>query len=199
MRKKFNLLITALLISFTSTYVHANEAENLANFIIRNHDSQLLPVVGNVDAKVTIVEFFDYRCGYCSKQANDFQKLLLETDNAKIIYLEWPIFGGISETAARIALNIWKSNPNLYFEVHNEFMKLGTSIKESNIVNLLNSLNLNGQLIFDNAHKEKNNKIIDENNKLAQSLGLRGTTASIINNSIYPGYVKYETLLELVE
>ncbi len=199
MRKKFNLLITALLISFTSTYVYANEAENLANFIIRNHDSQLLPVVGNVDAKVTIVEFFDYRCGYCSKQANDFQKLLLETDNAKIIYLEWPIFGGISETAARIALNIWKSNPNLYFEVHNEFMKLGTSIKESNIVNLLNSLNLNGQLIFDNAHKEKNNKIIDENNKLAQSLGLRGTPASIINNSIYPGYVKYETLLELVE
>ena len=199
MRKKFNLLITALLISFTSTYVHANEAENLANFIIRNHDSQLLPVVGNVDAKVTIVEFFDYRCGYCSKQANDFQKLLLETDNAKIIYLEWPIFGGISETAARIALNIWKSNPNLYFEVHNEFMKLGTSIKESNIVNLLNSLNLNGQLIFDNAHKEKNNKIIDENNKLAQSLGLRGTPALIINDSIYPGYVKYETLLELVE
>ena len=199
MRKKFNLLITALLISFTSTYVHANEAENLANFIIRNHDSQLLPVVGNVDAKVTIVEFFDYRCGYCSKQANDFQKLLLETDNAKIIYLEWPIFGGISETAARIALNIWKSNPNLYFEVHNEFMKLGTSIKENNIVNLLNSLNLNGQLIFDNAHKEKNNKIIDENNKLAQSLGLRGTPALIINDSIYPGYVKYETLLELVE
>ena len=199
MRKKFNLLITALLISFTSTYVHANEAENLANFIIRNHDSQLLPVVGNVDAKVTIVEFFDYRCGYCSKQANDFQKLLLETDNAKIIYLEWPIFGGISETAARIALNIWKSNPNLYFEVHNEFMKLGTSIKESNIVNLLNNLNLNGQLIFDKAHKEKNKKIIDENNKLAQSLGLRGTPALIINDSIYPGYVKYETLLELVE
>ena len=199
MRKKFNLLITALLISFTSTYVHANEAENLANFIIRNHDSQLLPVVGNVDAKVTIVEFFDYRCGYCSKQANDFQKLLLETDNAKIIYLEWPIFGGISETAARIALNIWKSNPNLYFEVHNEFMKLGTSITESNIVNLLNNLNLNGQLIFDNANKEKNNKIIDENNKLAQSLGLRGTPALIINDSIYPGYVKYETLLELVE
>ena len=199
MRKKFNLLITALLISFTSTYVHANEAENLANFIIRNHDSQLLPVVGNVDAKVTIVEFFDYRCGYCSKQANDFQKLLLETDNAKIIYLEWPIFGGISETAARIALNIWKSNPNLYFEVHNEFMKLGTSIKENNIVNLLDNLNLNGQLIFDNANKEKNNKIIDENNKLAQTLGLRGTPALIINDSIYPGYVKYETLLELVE
>ena len=143
MRKKFNLFITVLLISFTSTYVYANEAENLANFIIRNHDSQLLPVVGNLEANITIVEFFDYRCGYCSKQANDFQKLLLETDNAKIIYLEWPIFGGISETAAKIALNIWKSNPNLYFEVHNEFMKLGTSIKESNIVNLLNNLNLN--------------------------------------------------------
>ena len=155
--------------------------------------------MGNLEANITIVEFFDYRCGYCSKQANDFQKLLLETDNAKIIYLEWPIFGGISETAAKIALNIWKSNPNLYFEVHNEFMKLGTSIKENNIVNLLDNLNLNGQLIFDNANKEKNNKIIDENNKLAQSLGLRGTPALIINDSIYPGYVKYETLLELAE
>ena len=177
----------------------AEDDQNLASFIIRNYETAALPTVGNSEADYTIIEFFDYRCGYCSKQANDFQKLLNNTDNVKIIYMEWPIFGDISDTAAKIALIVWQRHPNLYFEVHNQFMRLGPKMKKVSIVDILNKVDLNGEEIFQEAVSQKSNDIIEANMKLAKSLGLRGTPASIVNDSIYPGYLQYKTLETLIK
>ena len=177
----------------------AEENQNLASFIIRNYETAALPTVGNSEADYTIIEFFDYRCGYCSKQANDFQKLLNNSDNVKIIYMEWPIFGDISDTAAKIALIVWQRHPDLYFEVHNQFMQLGPKMKKVSIVDILNKIDLNGEEIFQEAASQKSNDIIEANMKLAKSLGLRGTPASIVNDSIYPGYLQYKTLETLIK
>ena len=182
---------------FIPEFVYSND--NLANFIIRDYNKGELPIVGNPDAKYTIVEFFDYRCGYCSKQANDLAKLLEEKNNVKIIYLEFPIFGGISDTVARIALSIWNSNPGLYFDIHNKFMNLGPRMKKDNIIDILNELKLNGELIFAEAEKDVDNKIILKNRSLAQSLNLRGTPVLIINDNLSPGYLKYENLITFIE
>ena len=177
----------------------AEDDQNLASFIIRNYETAALPTVGNSEADYTIIEFFDYRCGYCSKQANDFQKLLNNSDNVKIIYMEWPIFGDISDTAAKIALIVWQRHPNLYFDVHNQFMQLGPKMKKAGIVDILNIVDLNGEEIFQEAVSQKSNDIIEANMKLAKSLGLRGTPASIVNDSIYPGYLQYKTLETLIK
>ena len=177
----------------------AEDDQNLASFIIRNYETAALPTVGNNEADYTIIEFFDYRCGYCSKQANDFQKLLNNTDNVKIIYMEWPIFGDISDTAAKIALIVWQRHPNLYFEIHNQFMQLGSKMKKVSLVDILNKVDLNGEEIFQEAVSQKSNDIIEANMKLAKSLGLRGTPASIVNDSIYPGYLQYKTLETLIK
>ena len=177
----------------------AEDDQNLASFIIRNYETAALPTVGNSEADYTIIEFFDYRCGYCSKQANDFQKLLNNSDNVKIIYMEWPIFGDISDTAAKIALIVWQRHPKLYFEVHNQFMQLGPKMKKVSIVDILNKIDLNGEEIFQEAASQNSNDIIEANMKLAKSLGLRGTPASIVNDSIYPGYLQYKTLETLLK
>jgi len=191
---KFFIFVFFLLIP---EFVYSND--NLANFIIRDYSEGELPIVGNPDAKYTIVEFFDYRCGYCSKQANDLAKILEEKNNVKIIYLEFPIFGGISDTVARIALSIWSSNPELYFDVHNKFMNLGPRMKKDNIIETLNGLKLNGELIFAEAEKDMDNQTILKNRSLAQSLNLRGTPALIINDNLSPGYLKYENLITFIE
>ena len=193
-KTKFFIFIIFLLIP---EFAYSND--NLANFIIRDYSQGELPIVGNPEAKYTIVEFFDYRCGYCSKQANDLAKLLEKKDNVKIVYLEFPIFGGISETVARAALSIWNSNPDLYFDIHNKFMNLGPRMKKDNIIDALNELGLNGELIFEEAEKDINNQIILKNRSLAQSLNLRGTPALIINDNLSPGYLKYENLISFVE
>ena len=192
---------TAVLILFFNVFSisFAEDDQNLASFIIRNYDTAALPTVGSSEADYTIIEFFDYRCGYCSKQANDFQKLLNNTNNVKIIYMEWPIFGDISDTAAKIALIVWQRYPNLYFEVHNQFMQLGPKMKKVSLVDILNKNELNGEEIFQEAISQKSNDIIEANMKLAKSLGLRGTPASIVNDSIYPGYLQYKTLETLIK
>ena len=196
MMKKINFFIFVFFL-FISEFVYSDD--NLANFIIRDYSEGELPVVGNPDAKYTIVEFFDYRCGYCSKQAIDLAKLLEEKNNVKIIYLEFPIFGGISDTVARVALSIWNSDPDLYFDVHNKFMNLGPRMKKDNIIDTLNELKLDGELIFAEAEKDIDNKIILKNRSLAQSLNLRGTPALIINDNLSPGYLKYENLITFIE
>ena len=196
--KLFQIIIVLTFFNVFSISL-AEDEENLASFIIRNYDTSALPIVGSSSAEYTIIEFFDYRCGYCAKQANDFQKLLNNSDNVKIIYMEWPIFGDISETAAKIALIIWKRHPDLYFEVHNQFMQLGPKMKEGSVVDILNKIELNGEELFQEAVSQKSNDVIEENMKLAKSLGLRGTPASIVNDSIYPGYLQYKTLETLIK
>ena len=197
--KLFQITIGLILFFNSFSISVAEDDQNLASFIIRNYDTAALPTVGSSEADYTIIEFFDYRCGYCSKQANDFQKLLNSKDNVRIIYMEWPIFGDISDTAAKIALIVWQRYPNLYFEVHNQFMQLGPKMKKVSIVDILNKKDLNGEEIFQEAISQKSNDIIEANMKLAKSLGLRGTPASIVNDSIYPGYLKYKTLETLIK
>lgn len=199
MIKKFYILVITSLLIAIPTLVTAQDDKNLASFILRNHEANALPTVGNSDAEITVVEFFDYRCSYCAKQAKDFEKILNESKNVKIVYLEWPIFGDISDTAAKIALIIWDNYPDMYFDIHNGLMKLGPKMKKDSIISLLNKNNLDGDNIFSQALDQTENAVINENFKLAQSLGLRGTPASVINDSIYPGYIKYEVLSKLVK
>ncbi len=199
MIKKFYILIITSLLIAIPTLVTAQDDKNLASFILRNHEANALPTVGNSDAEITVVEFFDYRCSYCAKQAKDFEKILNESKNMKIVYLEWPIFGDISDTAAKIALIIWDNYPDMYFDIHNGLMKLGPKMKKDSIISLLNKNNLDGDKIFSQALDQTENAVINENFKLARSLGLRGTPASVINDSIYPGYIKYEVLSKLVK
>ena len=173
--------------------------DNLASFLLKDYEANTLPMVGSKNADFTIIEFFDYRCGYCSKQADDFSELLVENKNVKIIYLEFPIFGGISEIASLIALKVWKQNPGLYFEVHNGFMNLGPSMKKKSLIEVLNNQGLDGKNIYDSVKGEKNNKIIIQNKALAKRLNLRGTPASIINDTIIPGYVKLSNLRNMTK
>ena len=74
MNKRFCTFIIATFLVVISTLANAQDDQNLASFILRNHEASALPTVGSSEAEITVVEFFDYRCGYCAKQAKDFEK-----------------------------------------------------------------------------------------------------------------------------
>ena len=173
--------------------------DNLASFLVRGYEPNTLPFVGAKDADYTIVEFFDYRCGYCAKQAADYASILKSRSDVRIVYLEFPIFGGISDTAANIALKVWNDNPELYFSIHNGLMTLGSSMNKENIIELLNKNSLQGSKLYNFAETQPHDKIIQINKQLAKELGLRGTPASIINDTMIPGYVKEEKVIELID
>ena len=78
-------------------------------------------------------------------------------------------------------------------------MKLGSSMNKQNIINLLNQLDLEGEKIFNLSETQPYDKTIQLNKKLAKELGLRGTPASIINNTMIPGYIKEQKIIELLD
>ena len=199
MRNKLRLVLFSLILIFGFTNINfAEDQLNLAKFVVRNYDLQEVPNVGSDNPDHVIVEFFDYRCGYCSKQAYDYAKLLESHKNVQIIYLEFPIFGGISETASKLAMDVWEQKPDLYFQIHNEFMKLGAKMKKNDLIELLDTNGFDGASMFSKAQAGEKNLIIDSNIKIAKNLGLRGTPASIVNDTIIPGYVQLAKLKKMV-
>ena len=186
-----------MVLSFTNTHF-AEDQSNLAKFLIRNFDPLEVPTVGSNDPDYVIVEFFDYRCGYCGKQAYDYAKLLESHKNVQIIYLEFPIFGGISETASKLAMNVWQQKPDSYFQIHNEFMKLGAKMKKNDLIKLLNKNGFDGEIMYSQAESGDKNIIIESNSIIARNLVIRGTPASIVNDTLFPGYVQLPTLQEII-
>ena len=84
------------------------EAANLAKAGLVKHRAALerdpRDFVANPNGKITVVEFFDYRCGYCKLAAPEIVKLIEENPDVRFVFKEFPIFGEVSDTAAKIAL-----------------------------------------------------------------------------------------------
>ena len=86
----------------------ARESEQAKEAILRYRDELFFdpeaPVAGNPDGAVTLVEFFDYRCGYCRRVKPTLETLLAENDDLRLVYKEFPILGPESTAAAHAAL-----------------------------------------------------------------------------------------------
>jgi len=80
-----------------------------------------LPFIGNEDADVTVVEFFDYNCGYCKRAVPDIRAILEKDKNVKFVFKEMPILGPSSRTAAQYALAAHKQGKN--FDYHAALME----------------------------------------------------------------------------
>ncbi len=156
------------------------------------------PVGGNPNGDVTIVEFFDYNCGYCKKVFPSLEKLIAEDKNLRFVFKEFPILSPQSELAARAALAAWRQNKAKYMQIHSEFIRLKGNFSESRIMRVAMKLKLNPARLKRDMVSASMNKIITGNRKLAQKLGISGTPAVIINNKIIPGAVDFSTLKQLI-
>ena len=147
--------------------------------------SPLAFVAGNPDGDVSVVEFFDYNCGYCKRALPDVVKLVDNDSKVRVVLKELPIFGEDSEAAAKAALAAHKQGK--YFEMHQKlFTEPGKADKEK-------ALRIAGELGLDTAQLEKDmadpevQRSLDEAKELAQKLGLQGTPLYLIGDRVIPG------------
>ncbi len=142
-------------------------------------------VAGNPEGDVSVVEFFDYNCGFCRRALPDVVKLVEGDDKVRLVLKELPIFGEDSEAAAKVALAAAKQGK--YFEMHQKlFTEPGKADKEK-------ALRIAGELGLDTAKLEEDmkdpsiQKSLDEAKDLAQKLGLQGTPLYLIGDRVVPG------------
>lgn len=155
------------------------------------------PVIGNPDGDVTLVEFFDYNCGFCRRMVEPITDLLAWDDGIRMVMKEFPILGPESMVAARAALA--SRRQGLYEEYHFALMGSSGSLTEARIFELAASVGLDVErLRADMDHPDVQTEI-QSSYALAEALGIRGTPAFLIGGEIVPGAVSLQTLEGLVE
>jgi len=167
----------------------AEQTEKQEKTISENADkiyrSPVAFVAGNPDGDVSVVEFFDYNCGFCKRALSDVVKLVNNDNKVRLVLKELPIFGDDSEDAAKAALASQKQGK--YFEMHQKlFSEPGKANKEK-------ALAIAKELGLDVAQLEKDmndpavKESLEESKLLAQKLGLQGTPLYLIGDRVIAG------------
>jgi protein-disulfide isomerase len=142
-------------------------------------------VVGNPNGDVSLVEFFDYNCGYCRKAMPDVVKLVNDDGKIRLVLKELPIFGEDSEAAAKLALASNKQGK--YFEMHQKlFSEPGKADKEK-ALRVAKELGLDVDQLQKDAEDPDIKKGLDQAKDLAQKLNLQGTPLYLIGDRVLPG------------
>ncbi|HXG78563.1 MAG TPA: DsbA family protein [Methyloceanibacter sp.] len=167
----------------------AQQAEQQEKVISENAEaifrSPLAYSAGNPDGDVTVVEFFDYNCGYCRRALPDVVKLVESDDKVKLVLKELPIFGEESEGAAKVALAAGKQGK--YFEMHQKlFSEPGKASKEKGL-KIAQELGLDIPQLEKDMQDPSIQQALDEARELAQKLGLQGTPLYLIGDRSIPG------------
>ena len=140
--------------------------------------------VANPGGKLTVVEFFDYRCGYCKLAAPEVVKLIAENPDVRFVFKEFPIFGEVSDTAARIALTPQGKAKGL--ELYNGWMA-DKALDEAALDRHLVRVGLNPAEVRKAAADPAIGKQIADTRKLAEDLHIEGTPAFIVGDTMIPG------------
>jgi len=154
------------------------------------------PVGGNPQGKVSIIEFFDYRCPYCKEVEPSLEALLKEDSDLRIVYKEFPILGPASVYAARVALAARRQGK--YDEFHRGMMAKKGKIDEGVVLETAASVGLDIDKLKADLLAPEVGRIIQRDYDLAEALEIQGTPAFIIGDTLVPGVADIATLRRLV-
>ena len=172
--------------------------DNLTSLTAELTLSPSSPIIGNPDGDITIVEFFDYRCGYCKRVFPTIQALLKEDGNIRYVLKELPILGPDSLFASQAALAVWNTAPEKYLPFHAALMTSRGSLNAAKVFTVADDLALDTDAIRKNM---KNALVSDELNKnieLSERLDITGTPAFIIGDQLAPGAISMDEIKKMV-
>jgi protein-disulfide isomerase len=174
----------------------AEQKEKLRANKARIEDASSGTVGGNPKGDVTIVEFFDYKCGYCRTVHPTMKQLIEDDKNVRIIYKEFPILGQISTQAARYALAA--RNQGKYVEMRDALFDPDTQLDLNALPEIAKSLGLDMDRVSKDIASKEIAAEIRDNIELAQELNIRGTPAFIIGDRLLPGAGGLNDMKQLV-
>ena len=144
-------------------------------------------VAGNPQGDVTLVEFYDYACGYCRASVKDVDRLIAEDKGLRVVFRELPILSEQSESAARASLAAAKAGTFMAF--HRAMYERGR-VTPADITAVQQATGTPRSAPADPAH----NREIERNIGLARTLQISGTPTFVVGNRIFNGAVGYEAL-----
>ncbi len=155
-------------------------------------------VGGNPDGDITLVEFLDYRCGFCQRAHDEIATLLEADDNLRFIVKEFPILGPESELASRFAISVLQlAGDDAYEQAHDMLMRHEGSITPEHLDGLATTLGLDFEAVVAEMDSESVTDVINENHALAQRLQITGTPTFVMESEMIRGFVDADTLQQM--
>ncbi len=155
-------------------------------------------VAGNPNGDVTLVEFFDYRCGYCKKVRPELVELLKEDGNLRLIVKELPVLGEVSDEASKAAMAALNQGGELYWKFH-QAMLSADGIDSAAIYDIAAGQGLDVARLKKDMEDKVIAERIEKNHMLAKSIGVDGTPAFVVGDKLQPGALPKEELKALIE
>jgi protein-disulfide isomerase len=154
-------------------------------------------VLGNPDGDVTLVEFFDYNCGYCRAALPDMAALLAEDPNLRVVLKEFPILSNESIDAARVAVLVGGADVD-YWTFHEALFTSRGQVDKQVALAAAADLGLSPVALELDMGTEAVSQTIQTSYEIAKALNITGTPTYIIGNEIIPGAIGIDELRERV-
>ena len=165
--------------------------------LIYNSPHQM--VLGNPQGAITLVEFFDYNCGYCKRAVPDMTALLSTNPDLRIVIKEFPILSAGSVEAARISVALKDIAPDKYLEFHQELFSRPGAADKAKALEVASDLGLDSAAVTAASNAAGVTDNMKEVHELAELLGISGTPSYIIGKEVVPGALGYDALQAKVD
>ncbi|MFW8592707.1 DsbA family protein [Cribrihabitans neustonicus] len=157
-------------------------------------------VGGNPEGDITLVEFMDYRCGYCRRAAPEVEKLLESDGNIRLVIKEFPILGEASVLSSRFAVATKQvAGDEAYKHVHDALISMDGEPSEVALKRLADGLELDAEAIFARMDSDKVTRELRQTRALAQELSISGTPTFVLGGELLRGYLPAAQMESIVE
>jgi protein-disulfide isomerase len=153
-------------------------------------------VLGNPNGDVTMVEFFDYNCGYCKRAMADMMDLLKTDPKLRIVLKEFPVLGPGSIEAAKVAVAVRMQDKNgkKYLDFHQKLLGGRGQADKARAIAVAKEVGFDVKRIEADMEGEEAKASLEETLKLGETLGLNGTPSYVVGSDVVVGAVGLDAL-----
>ena len=157
-------------------------------------------VLGNKDGDVTFVEFFDYNCGYCKRAMTDMLDLMKADPKLKVVLKEFPVLSQGSVEAAQVAVAVRMQDPTgkKYLDFHQKLLGGRGQADKARALAAAKEAGVDMAKLDKDIASPEVRATLEENYKLAESMGMNGTPSYVIGKQVVVGAVGVDTLREKI-
>jgi protein-disulfide isomerase len=156
-------------------------------------------LVGNPQGDVTLVEFFDYNCGYCKRALSDLRTLMKGDPKLRVVLKDFPVLGPESVEAARVALGVkLQLKGEKLFDYHTRVLETRGKVNGERALAVAKEMGLDMGRLTKDVDGAEVRAALQENMSLAEKLGLSGTPAFVVGDEVISGAVGAEPIRRTV-
>ncbi|AWC24297.1 MULTISPECIES: DsbA family protein [Aminobacter] len=155
-------------------------------------------IVGNPDGKTTIVEFYDYNCGYCKRAQADMHALTKANPDLRFVLKEFPILGPDSQKAHVVSMAFRKLMPEKYGEFHDKLLGGEGRAGEDNAIKLALELGADEAKLREAMKDPAIGEAFNRTYELANKLQISGTPSYVVGNEVVFGALGQDVLAEKI-